>query len=250
MDRSAPASLAAPVPWQEDLARGARRVSAVVVAGLVAGVGIGGVGGRLAMLLLRLTSGDAVLGLESDDGFVIGRVSGATLFLLLFTGVLGVLGSLGYLAVRAWIPAGARAAWTGVFGAAVGSAGVVHSDGIDFVLLRPLWLAIALFVALPALYGVAMSVLVERGLRRADEPGAGGRLWFLGLIPLFALALLGPEGIVVLLLVAVVWWLNRSAPAVAALWRSAPVVWAGRALLLGVVAWAGWLLVRESVEIL
>jgi len=250
MDRSATASLAPPVPWQEDLAGAARRVSAVVVAGLVAGVAVGGVGGRLAMLLLRVTSNDAVLGLESDDGFVIGRVSGATFFLLLFTGVLGVVGSLGYLAVRAWIPEGSRAAWTGVFGAAVGSAAVVHSDGIDFVLLQPLWLAIALFVALPAIYGVVMSLLVERGLRRVDRPGSGRRLWFLGLVPLFALGLLGPSGIVLLVLVAVVWWLRRSAPAVVALWRSAPVVWAGRALLLAVVAWTGLALVRESAEIL
>lgn len=235
--------------WQQDLSVSARRVSAVAVAGLLAGVAIGGVGGRLAMLLLRLTSSDAIHGLESDDGFVIGQVSGATVFLLLFTGVLGVIGAMAYFAIRAWIPAGSRAVWAGVFGAAVGGAGVVHPDGIDFVVLQPLWLAVALFVALPALYGVAMSVLVERGLRRADE-GRGGRLWFLGLLPLIALGLLGPPGIVLLLLLAGAWWLHRSAPAVAAVWRSPPVVWTGRALLLAFTAWSGWLLVRDATEIL
>jgi hypothetical protein len=235
--------------FRASLEASARRVSSVVVAGLVAGVGIGGIGGRLAMFLLRLTSSETVRGLESDDGFVIGRVSAESFFLVLFTGVLGVVGSLAYLAVRAWIPAGSRAAWTGVFGAAVGSSGVVHPDGIDFVLLQPLWLAIALFVALPALYGVAMSVLVERGLRRADQ-GRGGRLWFLGLLPLLALGLFGPTGIALLVLIAGAWWLGRSAPAVAAFWRSPPVVWIGRALLLAFTAWSAWSLVRDAAEIL
>jgi hypothetical protein len=235
--------------WQADLTASSRRVAAVVMAGLLAGVGIGGIGGRLAMFLLRLTSNDAVRGLESDDGFVIGRFSTETLFLLLFTGVLGVLGSLAYLAVRAWIPAGSRAAWTGVFGAAVGGSGVVHPDGVDFVLLQPLWLAIALFIALPALYGVAMSVLVERGLRRADE-GRGGHLWYLGLLPLLALGLLGPTGLALLALVGGAWWIHRSAPAVVAFWRSPPVVGTGRAVLLAFTAWSAWLLVRDAAEIL
>jgi hypothetical protein len=242
-------TVAASAPWQQDLARSARRLSAVAVAGLLSGVAVGGVGGRLAMLLLRLTSSEALHGLESDDGFVMGQVSAASLFLLLFTGVLGVVGALGYLAVRAWIPAGARAAWTGVFGAAVGGSGVVHPDGIDFVLLQPPWLAIALFVALPALYGVAMSILVERGLRRADER-RGGRLWFLGLLPLLALGLFGPTGVALLMLVGGAWWLHRSAPAVVALWRSPPVVWAGRTILLAVTAWSALLLVRDAAEIL
>jgi hypothetical protein len=94
-----------------------------------------------------------------------------------------------------------------------------------------------------------MSVLVERGLRRADE-GSGGRLWFLGLLPLFALGLFGPLGIVILLLAAGAWWLRRSAPAVVALWRSTPVMWTGRALLLAFTAWSAWLLVRDAAEIL
>jgi hypothetical protein len=238
------------VPWQDDLARSARRLSAVVVAGLVSGAAIGGIGGRLAMLVLRLTSSDSLHGLESDDGFVMGRVSGATLFLVLFTGVLGIAGSLGYAAVRGWIPAGSRAAWTGIFGAAVGGAAVVHPDGVDFTRLEPLWLAVVLFVALPAAYGVAMSRLVERGLRRADESERGSKLWVLGLVPLFAFGLFGPLGIAILLLVATGWWIHRAAPGSAARWRSPPVVWAGRVILLGFVAWSGWILVRDAIRIL
>ena len=47
----------------------------VVVAGILVGVLVGGVGLRLAMLLLRVTSPDYAIGAESDDGFVIGDVS-------------------------------------------------------------------------------------------------------------------------------------------------------------------------------
>jgi hypothetical protein len=244
-------SIATAVPWQEDLTSSARRISAVTVAGLVSGAVIGGVGGRVAMLLLRLTSSDALHGLESDDGFVMGQVSGASLFLILFTGVLGVLGALFYVAVRGWFPFGSRAVLAGIFGAAVGGAGVVHPDGLDFRLLEPLWLAVALFVALPALYGVAMSVLVERALRRDAEGAlAGGRLWFLGLIPFIALGLFGPPGILILLLVGGVWWVHRSVPGFAALWQAPVVVWIGRALLLALTAWSFAALLRDVRQIL
>ena len=38
----------------------------------MAGLLVGGVGGRVAMLLLRLTSDPRLRGLETDDGFTIG----------------------------------------------------------------------------------------------------------------------------------------------------------------------------------
>ena len=37
------------------------------------------------MLMLRLTSDPTLRGLETDDGFVIGRFSGDTVFLLILT---------------------------------------------------------------------------------------------------------------------------------------------------------------------
>jgi hypothetical protein len=40
------------------------------------------VGGRLAMLLLRLTSDPVLRGVSTDDGFTIGRFSAQTIFLL------------------------------------------------------------------------------------------------------------------------------------------------------------------------
>ena len=124
--------------WQQDLLASARRVSAGVVGGLATGALIGGVGGRLAMFVLRVTSDPSLHGLETDDGFTIGRFSGETLFLVLATAALGVIGGLLYLAVRPWLPERWRAALTGVFGGIVGGALFISPDGIDFTLLDPL----------------------------------------------------------------------------------------------------------------
>lgn len=110
------------------MARAERRADLVTVvywislgaaAGGAGGALVGGVGGRLAMFLLRLTSDSAVRGLESDDGFVIGRFDlVSTLSLLVLTTVLGASVGLIVVAGRpffprkgmpfAWAPAGAR----------------------------------------------------------------------------------------------------------------------------------------------
>jgi hypothetical protein len=234
-------------PWDQELAASARRVSVTAIGGLVSGALAGGVGGRLAMLVLRVTSDDSLHGLETDDGFIMGQVSSATLFLVLFTGVLGVAGALFYMAVRAWLPGRGRAVLAGVFGGIVGGAAFIKTDGIDFRLLEPLPLAIALFVALPAAYGVVMSRLVERRLRDATERSSW---WALGLIPLIALAFLGPTGLGVLVLIAAAWVVRRTAPGLASLWRSATVVWIGRAALLAVTAASFVVLVRDITRIL
>ena len=223
------------VTWQQDLLASARRVSAGVVGGLATGALIGGVGGRLAMFVLRLTSDPALHGLKTDDEFTIGRFSGETMFLVLVTAGLGVIGGLVYLAVREWLPERWRAALAGLFGAIVGGAAFIRPDGIDFTRLDPLPLAIAMFIALPAIYGVAMSLFVERLLR--SNSGAGGSWgWLLGLLPLAAFVTTGPLGLGLLLLMFGVWWVHRSVPDATTLWRSPTVVWIGRAILLAVTA--------------
>jgi hypothetical protein len=242
-------TVAVPTDWHEDLGISARRLSAATMGGVISGALVGGVGGRLAMLVLRITSDDSLHGVETDDGFVIGQVSTATLFLVLFTIVLGVLGALFYLSVRAWIPVRGRTVLAGVFGGIVGGAAFIKSDGIDFRLLEPLPLAIALFIALPAAYGVVMSHLVERNLRDTAATERS-RWWALGLIPFIAIGLLGPTGLGVLLLIAATWVIHRKAPEVASLWRSPIVVWIGRAALLAVTATALVVLARDITNIL
>ena len=143
-------------------------------AGAIAGVVVGGLGGRLTMLLLRLTSDDLVIGVESDDGFEIGVVSTRTLLLLGVTATMGAVNGVLYAALRGAIPPALRLPLWTLVGAAVVGAAVVHEDGLDFTLLEPASLAVFLFVVLPALASAMVVLLVERWSRA--EPWRDRRL--------------------------------------------------------------------------
>ena len=158
-----------------------RRLIAGFGAGAVAGAVVGGLLGRLAMALLRVTSPQAVIGVTSDDGFEIGRVSLESLQLLALTGVGGGLAGVVYTALGPAVrQAQLRIAlWTATCGAGAG-AQIVHSDGVDFTLLRPVWLAVGLFVLLPTLGALAVAILAERwaGVEAASVargPAGSGR---------------------------------------------------------------------------
>jgi hypothetical protein len=235
--------------WRDDLDVSLRRVRAAIVGGFLAGVLVGGVGGRVAMLILRLTSTPAVRGLESDDGFVIGQISTATVFLLILTGVLGAAGGLVYLAVRSWIPPRWRVAVAAVVAGAIGGALVVDPVGLDFTVLGPLSLAVAMFVLLPAAYGALMSAWVERRLG-AEQPPSTVAVWVPCVLFALAIALTGPTGVAILTAAAIAWILHRRVPALGAVWRSTPVAWLGRALLAAVTGLAAFRLVAAAVDIL
>ncbi len=236
-------------PWASSLMDSARRLAAGVLGGLVTGLAIGGVGGRVAMFVLRLTSSPTVIGLKTDDDFTIGRFSGDTGFLLAFTAGLGVLGSLFYLAVRALLPAERRPLLMAIVGGTVGGALFVRPGGVDFTLLSPLPLAIPLFVALPAAYGAILSLVVERWLRE-DSPVRRSRLGVLGLIPLLLVSLVGPLGALIVPVILGAWMLARAYPSSIAAWRSRPATWVGRAALAGLTGFALIDLIRDAVEIL
>jgi hypothetical protein len=126
-------------------------ISLGAAAGGLAGLLAGGVAGRLAMLLLRLTSDDSVRGIQSDDDFTIGRVTAdGTFSLLMVTAVLGAVVGLIVVAGRPFLPKRRMPIAWGVAGAITGGALLVHGDGVDFTLLEPHWLAVALFVVIPA----------------------------------------------------------------------------------------------------
>lgn len=139
-----------------------RRAWLAGAAGGFAGFLIGGVGGRLAMFILRLTSEDFARGVESDDGFTIGRFSLETGFLLIITAALGSVAAVLYVSVRPALPTRwRRAMWATACGA-IGGAVIIHSDGVDFRLLEPTSLAIAMFIAIPAGGGWLMAYFIDR----------------------------------------------------------------------------------------
>ncbi len=140
-------------------------------AGAVAGIVVGGIGGRLVMLVLRVLSDPIVIGTTSDDGFEIGRFTvGGTLQLVGGMAALGAANGVAYAVLRDALPRRARASLWSLFGAAVGGTLFVHSGGVDFTLLDPLWLAVAAFVVLPGLAALLVVLLVERWLRDGSRP--------------------------------------------------------------------------------
>ncbi len=137
------------------------------LAGASAGVLWGGIGGRIAMRIVFLTSDERVRGLTSDDGFEIGTISNATVFLLIFTAILGAIAGFiyGLLRVITAGPTWAVASGVTIATASAGGAGIVHSDGVDFRFLEPLWLTVGLFVLIPGLWALTVALLTDRFLR-------------------------------------------------------------------------------------
>lgn len=172
-----------------------RTLALLMGSGAVAGELCLGVGGRLAMRVLALTSDDAVTGAFSDDGFEIGNVSlNGTLFLLAVVGIgVGAGGGLLIGAVRPFLPHGAldRALVSGVIGAAVALALLVKPSGIDFSVLGPTWLAVTLFALLGFAYAFVASALIDRW--RPFYETATLRSWrVLAFLPMALLPILVP----------------------------------------------------------
>lgn len=151
----------------------ARTLATVTLVGVGCGMVTVGVLSRLAMLLLARLNPEAT-GVTSDDGFVMGQftLSGSFNLLLIAGPLLGVAGAGFYLALRglrigpAWFRLLSLSLGAGVVVGAL----IVHTTGVDFRLLEPLWLAVGLFVLLPAAYVVMLSVFAERALVRWPEP--------------------------------------------------------------------------------
>lgn len=187
--RSIVATLPTAEQYPRDVAAGLRLL---VVAGIPIGVVVAGVGSRLAMLLLRLTSPQSVRGVQSDDDFTIGKVTlGGTYNLLVLGAAVGIIGAAAYQWVRPWLlgPWWFRRLTTALGSGVVVGSLLLHSDGIDFHVLKPTWLAIGLFVALPTLFGLAIGPAVDR----VGRPGSWtARRWKRWVLPVAFVALFPP----------------------------------------------------------
>jgi hypothetical protein len=140
-----------------------RWVLAGLAAGAVVGFVIGGIGGRLAMFVLRLTSPDSVVGLTSDDGFTIGKFDlSDTMNLVMGNTTFGAVVGMLYAGLRGGIPSRLRLPLWVAFWTVFSGVSVIHADGVDFTALEPRELSVALFLLLPAAGAAAIVLLVER----------------------------------------------------------------------------------------
>ena len=185
--------------WLGALQRVTYRLGVATVAGGLLGLAIGGVGGRLAMMLLARLNPEAT-GVISDDGFRIGQFTAASLSLLIISTLVGVLGGGIYLALHA-LMIGPR--WFQLLSISIGAAIVVgavlvHSAGVDFTVLQPVWLAVALFVAIPAVYAASLTILTDWWLNVTEHPSWRRRVLFTAAlvlwIPLAPILLFGVLG--------------------------------------------------------
>jgi hypothetical protein len=223
----------------------------LVVGGIPLGVLIGGVGSRLAMLLLRITSPDHVHGVTSDDGFKIGQVTLlGTYNLLLLGAAVGVIGAGVYRLVAPWLigPIWFRRLTTGAASAAVAGSMLVHADGVDFTVLQPTWLAIGVFVALPGLFGTLIGATVD-SVSRSDSWTARGRWRWL--LPLVAVGSFPLSVIFLLPSIALlgIWQLARDATMVRRVRRAPSYVLTVRTVWL-VIAVAGLVALVSDVSAL
>lgn len=146
----------------EDIAFAARWLSLGGAAGAWAGLLIGGVGGRIAMFVLRVTSSDSVRGVESDDGFTIGQFSDDTLFLLAITTAIGLFVGVVLVVARSQLHGWLGVSLTVLAAGTLGAAAIIEPDGVDFTRLAPLPLACVLFTVIPLAAAALILWLVAR----------------------------------------------------------------------------------------
>lgn len=161
----------------------------MVVAGITVGILVIGLGSRLAMFLLRVTSPHSVIGVRSDDDFVIGQITlSGTYNLVTIGAAAGFIGAVAYVAVAPWLigPGWFRRLTVGLTAGALVGSMIIKPDGIDFRELEPTWFAVGLFVGLPVLVGIALSIAVDAVAAPGSWTALGRRRW---LLPLVLLAL-------------------------------------------------------------
>lgn len=233
--------------WDVTAKQALRRLSAVTWAAALLGLLVGGVGGRLAMMLLARLNPEAT-DLLSDDGFSIGHLTLQTFNLLAAATLLGVVGGGIYFVLRG-LMIGPR--WFQILSLSGGAAvamgsSLVHEDGVDFT-LQPVGLAVALFVLLPGVYAALLTVLAERWL----APGGRfmtSRLW-LAVAPLLLWAPIVPALGVLLAGLLALEGVRRTRSGAAVLSHPA-WPWTARAALAVVFTVALVDLVQETVALL
>ena len=144
-----------------------RTLACVLTAGFVAGLLVVGFGGRLVMRVLAATSGGGAQGRLTDAGERVGEITlGGSIGFFIFAGLLIPLASsLVFIPLRRILP---RPAWVSgsLFGllllATFGVSDPLSPDNVDFVILSPTWLAVALVCVTALLFGVTFSALVAR----------------------------------------------------------------------------------------
>ena len=144
-----------------------------LVSGVIAGVLVGGAGSRIAMRISAMAGGDAISGLLTENGNVVGEITiSGTIFLLIAGAIVGTVGGFAYVVSHRWLPKSSL--WKGLaFGIllllVLGSL-IIEGDNRDFAQFGPPILNIGLFASLFILYGVLLPVIAKKLDRIVPAP--------------------------------------------------------------------------------
>lgn len=179
-----------------DIARGG-------ISGVVAGIVIGGLGGRLVMRIAALLHPGAI-GALTENGNRIGDITlGGTLGLMLFGLISCAMAGAVWVVVSPWIPghAGVRALLTAGIAIAIGTPVLIIGGNPDFVILDHDPVVVALLVALTGAIGLAIALLdswLDRRLPHAIT-GEKGPAAFYAIVTLLGAVLVLPFVLLVFL---------------------------------------------------
>ena len=179
-----------------DIARGG-------ISGVVAGIVVGGLGGRLVMRIAALLRPDAV-GALTENGNRIGEITlGGTLSLVLFGLIACAMAGAVWVIVSPWIAGHARvrALLTAGIAIAIGTPVLIIGGNPDFVILEHDPRVVGLLVTLVGLIGVAIALLdswLDRRLPHAIT-GQKGPAAFYATVTLMGAVLVMPFVLLVFL---------------------------------------------------
>lgn len=195
------------------LKEGLRIVNASLAGGIVGGVLVAGLGGRLLMRVIAATSDSRAQGRLTEADQVVGDVSAdGTIFLVVFVGVFaGSIGAMAYTLLRSLLPQRGAVAGlliAGIIGGILARpSDLLNPDSIDFRILGPKWLAALMVITLVALFGATSGALIDTFVRIWPQPAWTGR-GLAGLIPLIVLVVPSPLAIGAVAIIGVRGWRN------------------------------------------
>lgn len=131
------------------------------VAGIIVGLVVAGLGGRIVMRLAALRVPEAT-GSFTENGNVIGQITLAGSLTLVMIGLLfGMFAGTMLVVVRPWLPATgiARRLAVAIAALGLGAFGLIQRGNPDFVVLRHDPLIVALLVGLVGLVGLSISLV-------------------------------------------------------------------------------------------
>ena len=194
-----------PTEDQTRLSAVLREIAVGGLAGLLVGLVIGGIGGRVVMRVAALLVPDSV-GQFTENGNRIGTITmGGSLALIIFVGLLvGTFAASIWVIIRPWLPGSivGRALVATPLAIGLGTHGLVDRRNPDFAILGPDPVVVAVLVLLIALLGPAMAVTdawmdrrLPAGAPRTPSASAYGVVAALGVLltlVMVAPALLAP----------------------------------------------------------